>query len=260
MIQAIFFDIDGTLTDFSTHQIPSDVFTALHHLKEQGIRLFIATGRGPDGLFVLNQFPFDGYITLNGQYCYTGDGTVLYENTIDPESIRLLLKELKQNPVPCGFQLRDSRIFNFRNELVDEIHAITQNDDAPAGDITDIDQNDIYQVMIFMDEEKEAELLKKLPSCRSARWYPTFFDLSPKGGTKVKGIDTFLRHYNIPIEHTMAFGDGGNDLEMIKHVRYGVAMGNANGRLKQVADYVTTDSSNDGIRIALQHYGLLKDE
>ena len=158
MIQAIFFDIDGTLTDFSTHQIPSDVFTALHHLKEQGIRLFIATGRGPDGLFVLNHFPFDGYITLNGQYCYTGDGTVLYENTIEPESIRLLLKELKQNPVPCGFQLRDSRIFNFRNKLVDEIHAITQNDDAPAGDITDIDQNDIYQVMIFMDEAKACKL------------------------------------------------------------------------------------------------------
>jgi len=58
----------------------------------------------------------------------------------------------------------------------------------------------------------------------------------------------------------MAFGDGGNDLEMIEHVRYGVAMGNANDRLKQAADYVTTDSSSDGIRIALQHYGLLNDK
>ena len=260
MIQAIFFDIDGTLTDFSTHQIPSDVFTALHHLKEQGIRLFIATGRGPDGLFVLNQFPFDGYITLNGQYCYTGEGTVLYENTIEPESIRLLLAEIEQDPVPCGFQLKDSRIFNFRNELVDEIHSITRNDDAPAGDITGIDQKSIYQVMIFMDAAKEANLLKKLPNCRSARWYPTFFDLSPKGGTKVKGIDTFLKYYGIPLEHTMAFGDGGNDLEMIEHVRYGVAMGNANDRLKQAADYVTTDSSSDGIRIALRHYGLLNDK
>ena len=58
MIQAVFFDIDGTLTDFTTHEIPDDVFSALSRLKEKGIRLFIATGRGPDGLSVLKQFPF----------------------------------------------------------------------------------------------------------------------------------------------------------------------------------------------------------
>lgn len=257
MIQAVFFDIDGTLTDFTTHEIPDDVFSALSQLKEKGIRLFIATGRGPDGLSVLKQFPFDGYITLNGQYCYTGDGTVLYENTIEPDSIRILLQELEQDPVPCGFQMKDSRVFNFRNELVDEIHAITRNDDAPAGDISDIVNQPVYQVMVFLNEEKEAALLQKLPNCRSARWYPTFFDLSPKGGTKVKGIDTFLNYYGIPLSDTMAFGDGGNDLEMIEHVQCGVAMGNASERLKQAADYVTAEASKGGIPKALHSFGLL---
>ena len=66
MIKAIFFDIDGTLASFKTHQIPLQTFVALKKLQEKGIKLFIATGRGKDGLFVLNDFPFDGYITLNG--------------------------------------------------------------------------------------------------------------------------------------------------------------------------------------------------
>lgn len=257
MIRAVFFDIDGTLTDFATHAIPERVFEVLSLLQKNGVRLFIATGRGKDGLSVLKDFPFDGYITLNGQFCFCQSGEVIYENTINPEAIRILLGELKTNPVPCGFQLRDERIFNFRNELVDEIHAITRNDDAPAGDITGIDEKPIYQAMIFMDETQEKRLVASLPGCRSSRWYPTFFDLSPEGGTKVLGMDLFCERFGIRQEETMAFGDGGNDLEMIRHAGIGVAMGNANEALKEAADYVTAGSGEGGIEQALRHYGLL---
>ena len=257
MIKAVFFDIDGTLTDFSTHKIPPNVFDTLYRLKQTGVKLVIATGRGPDGLFVLEGFPFDGYITLNGQYCYTGDGTVIYENSIDPASIRILLNEIEKNPVPCGFQTNTRRVFNFRNEQVDEIHAITGNDNHPAGDISNIDSERVYQVMIFMNEDGEKDLLRKLPDCHSARWYPTFFDLSPKGGTKVKGIDMFVKYFGISLDETMSFGDGGNDLEMIRHTAISVAVGNANEKLKEAADYVTAAPAEGGIEAALKQYHLL---
>lgn len=257
MIKALFFDIDGTLTDFSTHRIPERVFELLSELQKKGMRLFIATGRGKDGLSVLNGFPFDGYITLNGQYCFCRDGEVIYENTIRPDAIRILMEELRNNPVPCGFQLKDERVFNFRNHLVDEIHAITQNDDAPAGDLTGIEEKPVYQVMIFMNEADERTLLTKLPGCRSARWYPTFFDLSPEGGTKVLGMDRFLDRFGIDLSDCMAFGDGGNDLEMIRHAGVGIAMGNAGQALKDAADYVTATAKQGGIEQALRHYGLL---
>ena len=71
MIKAIFFDIDGTLVSYQTHEIPQSAFDALYQLKEKGIKVFIATGRGKDGLAVLKDFPFDGYITLKsglGEY------------------------------------------------------------------------------------------------------------------------------------------------------------------------------------------------
>ena len=86
MIKAVFFDIDGTLTSFRTHEIPDSAFEALRQLKANGIRVFIATGRAKDGLEVLKGFPFDGYITLNGQYCFTPE-KVIYENTIDHDDL-----------------------------------------------------------------------------------------------------------------------------------------------------------------------------
>ena len=85
MIKAIFFDIDGTLVSYKTHEIPQSTIEALYKLKENGIKVFIATGRGKDGLDVLNGFPFDGYITLNGQYCYIDQNNKIYENTIVKE-------------------------------------------------------------------------------------------------------------------------------------------------------------------------------
>lgn len=255
-IRAVFLDMDGTLISFKTHRIAKSVFDSLSKLKEKGIRLFIATGRGKDGLGVLEGFPFDGYITLNGQFCFTDD-EVLYENTLNPSSVELLLREIEKDPVPVGFQLREERVFNFRNALVDEIHAITNNDDAPAGDISGIASKPIYQCMVFMDEEKEKELLKKLPDCHSARWYPTFFDLSPKGGTKVKGMDRFLSHFHIPLEESLAIGDGGNDLEMIMHAGIGCAMKESNPVLFDHADYVCSDVEEEGVTDCFRHYGLL---
>ena len=257
MIRAVFFDIDGTLMSLQTRTIPDGVFEALHALKEKGIRLFIATGRGKDRLKVLADFPFDGYITLNGQFCYDADGTVIYENTIDPRDIAKLDEILQEHPFPCGYVLRDTKVFNFRDERVDEVHAITGNDAHPAGDTSHMASKKVYQVMAFIDEAEEKQVLQKLTHCTAARWYPTFCDLSPLGGTKVKGIDRFLGYYDIPLREALSLGDGGNDYEMLKHTGYACAMGNAGDALKSIADFVTEDADHDGIRMALRHYGLL---
>jgi len=55
-MKALFFDIDGTLVSFKTHEIPTSTKQVLKQLKDKGHRLFIATGRGPGGLSVLDGF------------------------------------------------------------------------------------------------------------------------------------------------------------------------------------------------------------
>ncbi|WP_296879171.1 Cof-type HAD-IIB family hydrolase [Thomasclavelia sp.] len=256
MIKAIFFDIDGTLVSFKSHQIPRSTIEALKKLKENGIKIFVATGRGKDGLHVLDEIEFDGYITLNGQYCYNNK-QIIYENTIDPKDLSALLNYLDKHPFPCGFTEENTKYFNLRDERVDQIHQITLNDDHPAGDCSKVAEKKIYQCMCFVDDVQEKELMKIMPNCISARWHPLFCDVSPKGGTKQNGIDKFLEYYHLDLNETMAFGDGGNDKEMLQHVALSVAMKNGNDEVKKIADYVTDDVDNDGIVKALKHFNLL---
>src|SRR5699024_2429911 len=62
------------------------------------------------------------------------------------------------------------------------------------------------------------------------------------------------------MEDTLAFGDAENDMQMVEKCGIGVAMGNAENDLKEVADYVTTDVNQDGMLKAFEHFGLIYNE
>jgi len=66
-----------------------------------------------------------------------------------------------------------------------------------------------------------------------------------------------LDYFGISLEESMAFGDGGNDVLMLKHVGIGVVMGNAEDEVKLAADYVTDSVDEDGIEKALRHFGVI---
>ena len=53
------------------------------------------------------------------------------------------------------------------------------------------------------------------------------------------------------------FGDSLNDLSMMQACRTGIAMGNSERELKELADYVTTDLHEDGIWNAMKHFGII---
>ena len=55
----------------------------------------------------------------------------------------------------------------------------------------------------------------------------------------------------------MAFGDGHNDIDMLKLVNIGVAMGNAKDKVKEAADEVTDDIDHDGIYQALKRHHII---
>ena len=64
---ALFFDIDGTLVSFKTHEIPASTILALTQAKANGHRVFIATGRPP--IIITNlaaiEHLIDGFVTIN---------------------------------------------------------------------------------------------------------------------------------------------------------------------------------------------------
>ena len=66
-----------------------------------------------------------------------------------------------------------------------------------------------------------------------------------------------LAYYGIDRSECMAFGDGGNDQDMLAYAGIGVAMGNALEEVKKIADHVTDSADEDGIYTACKHFGLL---
>ena len=65
MIKAVFFDIDGTLVSFKTHEIPISAQKAIAGLRNNGVKVFIATGRHILSIPDLGDLNFDGYIIVS---------------------------------------------------------------------------------------------------------------------------------------------------------------------------------------------------
>lgn len=111
MIKALFLDIDGTLVSFETHRVGEPTRNALAEARRRGLLLFIATGRHRCDLNNLGDLAFDGYVTLNGQYCYDARG-VIYRRSIDPNDIRTAVGLIEREPFPCLFIEEDRMYIN----------------------------------------------------------------------------------------------------------------------------------------------------
>jgi Cof subfamily protein (haloacid dehalogenase superfamily) len=74
--------------------------------------------------------------------------------------------------------------------------------------------------------------------------------------SKASGVIELARHLSVPLEQIMAIGDNNNDIEMLRTVGWGVAMGQASEAVKSAARAVTASNWEDGVAQAIQHYAL----
>ena len=65
--------------------------------------------------------------------------------------------------------------------------------------------------------------------------------------SKAEGLKRLCAYFNVPLRDTVAFGDSMNDYEILMEAGTGVAMGNSVPKLKEIADYITTDIEEDGV-------------
>lgn len=260
MIKALFFDVDGTLVSFKTHQIPQSTIDALTEAKRRGTGIYISTGRPMRLINNLDSIRhlIDGYISATGAYCTIG-GDVIRCITIPDDEARAFVKMSDEmNFATLVVGVTDLTVIN-PNDDVDRLYRKMLNVSylGEGVSVEDVLDEGIIQFTPIIDTEAERIIMPRMKHCVSARWYPDFADITVRGADKGSALQAMAAHLGISMAETIAFGDGGNDKSIIKAAGTGVAMGNANDDVKAVADYVTTDVDDDGIAKALRHFGII---
>ena len=258
-IRVIFFDIDGTLLSHRTGIVPPSTISAIRRLQKKGIKVVVATGRDLVEMkkLPLEEIDFDGYLTLNGNICLDKDEKMFAGNEIDPGEVEVLVSIFQAGRIPFVLIGEEKRYINYVDDVV------IQTQESTHGTIPDIGEysgEKIYQCLAFVNSETRQKLEALLDHCTITSWNETGIDIIAKTGGKAAGIQKFLDKEKLRRSQTMAFGDGENDMTMLRYAGLGIAMGNACDALKRDADYVTADIDDDGIEKALIHFGLIEEE
>lgn len=109
----------------------------------------------------------------------------------------------------------------------------------------------------FDDLNERAEVKKILESMDHvivSSSFPNNLEINGPGATKGDGILFLADYLGCDREQTMGFGDGENDLSMMKLAGIGVAMENGMEITKAAADYITLSNENDGVAAAIEHF------
>ena len=256
-IKAVFFDIDGTLVSFKSHTVPESARRAIARLREQGVKVFIATGRLMKHVAIVNDIEVDGYITVNGGYCITSAGEVIFESAFPRATVERVIDLSEQYGFDLNVMTHEDMYVSSMGERVQKIASMI-NIMPTVADVRAIAATQpVVQMCPYISRELEQEIMPLLPDCVGSRWIDTFMDLNVRGVDKSLGIQQVMSYYGLTMAEAMAFGDGGNDLPMVRDAAVGVAMGNACDELKAVADYITSSVDEDGVSRALEHFGLI---
>ncbi|MDD6258925.1 MAG: Cof-type HAD-IIB family hydrolase [Erysipelotrichaceae bacterium] len=257
-IKAVFFDIDGTLIDVEADGISIWVKDTLHELQDKGIKIFYATGRPPFFLPTTKHLEFDGAICFNGAYCYDKDNTIFCKTIRYPDVYNIVYNARRMHKVTglCSLSFFGT---NGEEDTMEEYMEFSghRNVVLTDDDFEKFMRKSIFQMMVCTTPDQDAQLLKGITCVKAVRWWNQAVDLIPAECSKSAGIKKVMDYYGFDMNECMAFGDGGNDIDMIEAAGIGVAMGNASDEVKKHADYVTATCRNDGIIGALKHYGLI---
>lgn len=259
MIKGVFFDIDGTLVDHSAGSVvPLSTISSLKALRKKGVKLFVATGRIPSMLGFLEEiFPFDGFVSLNGQLVTDREGNVLHRMNHEKEDIRALCALVSQNPFPCLIIEEKESFILAGEQVIGEHFSWAGLPPPPFYDLSRLDKHPVLQFLAYIPVEEAKKRLKDLPHIEITSAGGNILDIIPKGGGKEMGIAAAANHYGISREEVMVFGDGNNDVRMLRWAGLGVAMGNGSPAAKEAAAYVTDHVGKDGVQKALLHFGIL---
>lgn len=256
MKKIVFFDIDGTLLDRDKN-LPPSTEQAIAELKKNGVFVAIATGRAPFMFAKLREkLDIDSFVSFNGQYVVF-ENEVIYNNPLDSNVLEAFFRETKNNKHPLVFLTEKTMRATVNNHPYIEESLRSLKFSYPEKDPSYYLNRNIYQSLLFCEESEEQHYTADYSGFRFIRWHPYSVDVLPAGGSKAEGIKKLITRIGFELKDVYAFGDGLNDIEMLRTVGTSVAMGNGVPQAKKQANFITSDVSDNGILNGLKNLNLI---
>lgn len=257
----VFSDLDGTLLnpDRKLTQATIDMCARLY--KEKGVRFALASGRGLKGIKPIADalgFPVFA-LPCNGAEIYDESGEIVCRKTMLYDDALRMKKAVKEfNP-----QI-ETIVYAGQDWVVDKMTDIVKGEcsvmpTAPVlGDFENAISREtpILKVISIGTPENTTELTEHLrPLFPKYDFYKSqnyILEATVKGANKSGGMAFLCEHCGFDASETIAFGDGYNDIDMLKFAGLGIAMGNANADVKNAADRTTLSNKENGVALALK--------
>ena len=271
-IKIIFLDQDGTLLD-SNKRFSDANRAALEKAAERGIHIVPCTGRFFQGITpAVRDLPFVRYaVAVNGAQVYDREkDLVLHRCELLKEDAWKVYDVLEALPViyDCfqdNFGWIDQKFYDIMDQYAMEVPAeFMRRMRHPLENFRQTIQERSKPVqkiqMFFKDMELRSrmlvELQERFPDLVVSSGIVNNIELNAGDAHKGAALLALCRHLNIDPSETMAFGDGLNDITMLRSAGIGIAMANAPQPIKDAADYITDTNDNDGVAQAIARFCL----
>lgn len=261
-------DMDGTVLN-SEKIVTPRTEQAIRTAIRAGYEVLFASGRGPSEMRrYLAQFPEMRYaIGLSGAAVFDLQrGESLVSVTIPrPLAEEIITTSEEVDAMVVVFAGPEVYVERKRREQLGyfgcDCFAKLYDDCAVwVEDVADVLKRDgdrIYKINLYCHTEADwklaGEKLGHLP-VSYAQGIPNNYEISPQGVDKGAGLELLCRTLGIPVEESIAVGDEGNDLAMLRAAGLGVAMANASPAVKAAADVLTADCDHDGVADVIEKY------
>lgn len=259
-MKLLFFDIDGTLIDENTKEIPKTTKQALQKARAEGHQIFINTGRPYSAIpKAIQALDVDGYVCGCGSYI-SYHHEVLLHTPLTNFTCRQIVQIVDTTHVDAVLEGAHA-IYYDAHTTSPAILAMVPDFKKEGYDVRDLHDPSIIfdKLTCFTDQSCHEDLFIEMISHYFSIIVrgPHFYECIQPAFSKATGIAFMMDYLNVPLEDVYAFGDSTNDLSMLKATIHSVAMGNSPEELKKEVQYVTTAVDDDGIDHALRHYKLI---
>ena len=271
-IKIICLDLDGTLLD-SHKQLSDRNAAALKRAAAAGVEIVPTTGRFFTGMpQFIQDLPYLHYaITVNGAQVYDiAKDSGIARNEMPLRTALRIMEYLDDQPVAydCyqnnwGYMSR--RFWENINDFTPDPHyrEMVHRLRTPVDDLKAYLRErgeDVQKVQAFVPDlsAKErimADLAAAFPETAVTSSVANNIEINDAACHKGAALSQLAEYLGVPIEQTMAFGDGSNDTTMIREAGIGVCMENGCEASKEAANLIAPDCDADGVAVILEKMG-----